>query len=166
LNNVKDGKYIFEEFTSRFENQDVHGGKGSLTDPGIRVPMIANWPGRVEPGVCNALIDASDILPTLASVANAEIPAGAHVDGQSMSGLWGGQPGARDWVFAEYNGRACVRNERWKLYSDGRFYEIGSDPDERSTLSTSSLSADAALAYQRLKSGLDSLGYNDQHHPN
>jgi arylsulfatase A len=166
LNNVKDGKYIFEEFTSRFENQDVHGGKGSLTDPGIRVPMIASWPGRIEPGVCKALVDASDILPTLAAVANAETPAGAHVDGKSMSGLWRGQPGARDWVFAEYNGLACVRNERWKLYSDGRFYEIGSDPDERSTLSTSSLSADAALAYEKLKSGLDSLGYDHQHHAN
>jgi arylsulfatase A len=163
LNNVKNGRYIFEEFTSRFHDQDVHGGKGALTDQGIRVPMIANWPGRVKPGVCDALVDASDILPTLAAAANAEIPSNSHLDGSSMAGLLDGEQGARDWIFAEYNGRACVRNHRWKLYSDGRFYELAADPDEKSALSVTNLSGDAILAYQELKSGLDSLGFAKQH---
>lgn len=164
LNNAMEGKYIFEDFTSRFENRDVRGGKGSLNDRGIGVPMIASWPGRVKPGVCDALVDASDVLPTLASIAQADIPADAHLDGRSETGLLNGGRGNRKSIFAEYNGLACVRDHRWKLYSDGRFYEVAADPDEMWPLNTSKLSGRALVAHRDLQSSLDGLGYPNQRH--
>ena len=163
LNNAKNGKYVFEDFTSHFQGQNVRGGKGTLTDRGIRVPMIANWPGRVKPGVCDALVDASDILPTLAEVANIKLPTDQRIDGRSMAGVLTGEPGGRKWIFAEYNGRACVRDQRWKLYSDGKLYDVARDPDETSALNVSEIAGDALLAYQELKSGLDGLGFASQH---
>ena len=66
---------------------------------------------------------------------------------------------SRKWVFAEYNGRGFVRNHRWKLYSDGKFYEVAADPDEKSPLTISQLSTDARRAHHELKVALDELGY-------
>ena len=73
--------------------------------------------------------------------------------------LQSGELEGRKWIFAEYNARACVRNQRWKLYSDGRFYDVALDPDEVSALNASELAGDALLAYQELTTGFDGLGF-------
>jgi arylsulfatase A len=163
LNDADGGKYIFEDFTSRFKGRDVRGGKGTLTDWGTRVPMIVSWPKRIPPGRSDALVDASDILPTLAEISGAQIPLDVKLDGHSIADflLRGGTPD-RKWVFAEYNGRGCVRNHRWKLYSDGKFYDVGSDADETSPLAVSKLSDDANRAYQELTLAMNGLGYVKQ----
>jgi len=52
--------------TSHMGELAIEGGKGLTTQAGIRVPLIAYWPGTITPGISNDLIDASDFLPTLA----------------------------------------------------------------------------------------------------
>ena len=55
--------------------QQVQGGKALTTQTGIRVPLIVQWPKVIQAGSVNRnLIDASDFLPTLAELANIEIP--------------------------------------------------------------------------------------------
>lgn len=50
-------------------------GKGTLYETGIRVPLIARWPGAPKPGrACADLISGEDITPTFLQAAGAEVP--------------------------------------------------------------------------------------------
>lgn len=57
--------------------------KGEMYEGGIRVPMIARWPGQVAAGAVSSFPWAFwDVLPTLAELAGAPAPKG--IDGISM----------------------------------------------------------------------------------
>lgn len=69
----------FEKFRS---NGVLRGTKGTLYEGGIRVPMIARWPGRVPAGrVSNAPCAFCDFAPTFAELAGART---GKVDGISL----------------------------------------------------------------------------------
>ncbi len=148
---------------STMNGREVPGGKGRLTDAGTRVPLIANWPGVIEPGTeCEALVDFSDFLPTLAELAGAPLPQGAKLDGQSFVAQLL-DPGAegREWVFCEHQGRKWVRTGRWKLYDDGRLFDMQNDPEERHPVAADEQSAEAAGARKLLFDAFRSLGIGE-----
>ena len=59
------------------------GGKRSLEEGGIRVPLIAHWPGSITAGGVSDHVSAAwDFMPTLAQIADAPAPEGG--DGVSM----------------------------------------------------------------------------------
>jgi arylsulfatase A-like enzyme len=106
-------------------------GKGSLYDPGLHVPLIARWPGRIKPGETSALISGEDIAATFMDAGGAAAPTG--VTGRSFFPLLtGGSYTPRDYVFGArlHHGNAgftaeskasnfdlsrCVRSQRYKL---------------------------------------------------
>ena len=48
----------------------------------LRVPFIARWPGHIPPGaVTNEIMHVVDMLPSLAAVAGANVPADRPIDG-------------------------------------------------------------------------------------
>ena len=56
-------------------NGALRGGKRDLYEGGIRVPLLAYWPGRVAAGVTTGHISAfQDFMPTFAEVAGVEVP--------------------------------------------------------------------------------------------
>ncbi len=116
----------------RFRGQARSGAKGVLSEAGTRVPLIARWPGVVAPGrVDGALVDLSDFLPTLAELAGVGLPSDVPIDGRSfLSVLQGNAAGAREWAASELRESACVRGKRWKLYDDGRLFDVVDDPFE------------------------------------
>jgi len=66
-------------------NAPLRGGKGTFYEGGIRVPFCARWPGTIEPGsVVNAPLHGVDLLPTLADLADVDLPTEQPVDGVSM----------------------------------------------------------------------------------
>jgi arylsulfatase A-like enzyme len=69
--------------------------KGMLYEGGIRVPMIARWPGVVDPGsVCDKPVIGVDFYPTFMDIAGAR--AGEQIlDGSSLVPLLNGE--AREW---------------------------------------------------------------------
>lgn len=79
------------------------GAKGTLFDPGIRVPLLARWPGVIEPGgSSSALVSGVDLLPTLLEAAGVAPPRG--LQGRSLLPILRGEPAAgADAVFAEQN---------------------------------------------------------------
>ncbi len=99
-------------------NGPFQGHKRSLYDGGIRVPMLARWPGAVEAGATSALISAHwDLLPTLCDLAGVDVPGG--VDGISMKPTLLGADGQRlhdylYWEFYEGGGKRALRFGRWK----------------------------------------------------
>lgn len=61
------------------------GGKYSLYEAGTRIPFIVRWPARVQPGVQPALFSQIDVYRSLATLAGAELPAGAAPDSRELS---------------------------------------------------------------------------------
>ncbi len=93
------------------------GLKGSVYEGGIRVPLIARWPGKIRPGQLSEHISAFyDVLPTLCEVAGAKIP---RTDGISFlpTLLASGPQKTHEfllWEFYGYGGQQAVRMGDWK----------------------------------------------------
>ena len=158
----------YKGITSPFKGRDTKGGKGTTPNAGTHVPMIASWPARIKEGVVNRdLIDFSDMLPTLAELAGAEIPTDRPIDGRSFAPQLRGEKGnPRDWVFCWYdrNGvrregvtKQFARTETYKLYHDGRFYDVPADELEKRNLSPDDLGANARETRAKLRAVLDEM---------
>jgi arylsulfatase A-like enzyme len=120
---------------SQQRGQAVPGGKGDLSDRGTRIPTIASWPGIIGAGTeTNALVDFSDMLPTFAQLAGAATPDHTRAGSSFASVLRHPRSNGRPWVFAEGRGGYWLRTESWKLYGDGRFFDMRNDPLERTPL--------------------------------
>jgi arylsulfatase A-like enzyme len=109
---------------------DLRGRKGDLYEGGIRVPAIVRWPGQVTAGrVSDEPLSGYDLMPTLASIAGAEVPTDRPLDGEDVSPLLRGRPFARArplyWEFDDFNGFSfAVRDGRWKLMADRAFSRV------------------------------------------
>jgi len=149
---------------SQLNGREIRGGKGRMTDAGTRVPLVVRWPGTVAPGqVTDTLVDFSDFLPTALDVAGLPVPTG--LDGRSFAGLLAGEEGyrPRDWIHIYYCPRPektkpqrFVRDQRFKLYGDGRFIDVAADVTEQNPLADPSTGA-ASAAYTKLKRALASM---------
>lgn len=155
---VEDGRMVKEPVVSMRRGTAVPGGKGELTDAGTRVPLIANWPGRIAPGqVADDMVDLTDFLPTLAELA-ALPPDPEPRDGTSFARrLTQGIPSAREWVYAEHRGRRFARTRGWKLHDDGRLFDMTADPNEQSPLPPDANDGAAAGQRERLARILTNL---------
>ncbi len=112
----------------------------------VRVPLMISWPGHFEQGVISdALVELTDIVPTLMDVAWLTAPEDMH--GKSLLPiLTGASPAGehRDFVWSEFadcimlpdGSRATMyRTRRWKLVvyhgnDVGELYDMENDPDE------------------------------------
>lgn len=106
-----------------------HGSTAPLTprerydasEGGMRVPFIARWPGRIEPGtVCREIATNMDLFTTLAKLAGAEIPRDRVIDGKDILPLLTGERAAKSphEAFYYYFGSQlqAVRAGKWKLH--------------------------------------------------
>lgn len=50
-------------------NDPLRGQKGDLYEGGIRVPALANWPGKLRPGTYHPPMHIADWMPTLCALA-------------------------------------------------------------------------------------------------
>jgi arylsulfatase A len=135
----------------------LRGMKGTLLEGGSRVPLIVNWPGTAPAGVvCRDLIDFSDFFATLAELGRAELPAGVTLDSRSFAPQVRGVTGRpRDWIYVELNGGCYVRNGRYKLTDQGRFYDLSQAPFLETPLMGKSLPREATVARSDLQTVLD-----------
>lgn len=143
--------------SGRMNGRQVQGGKDTFGENGMRAPFLVNCPGVVPEGVVTeALTDFTDILPTFADLAGAELPADAPIDGRSFAKHILGQAddSPRKWILAMGNasmirtpegvhfpkpvGDRVIRNKRYKLWStDGQataLYDLHEDPAEEQNL--------------------------------
>jgi arylsulfatase A len=69
-------------------NGVLRGQKGTTYEGGMRVPGIIQWKGKIKAGsVSNELITQMDLLPTIASLANATLPHDRIYDGKDVNNL-------------------------------------------------------------------------------
>ena len=92
--------------------------KGFVHEGGIRVPMIASWEGKIEPGSESGHISAFyDVMATLGELTGAEVPTVS--DGISFLPTLLGKEQSEThkylyWEFPAYKGQQALRMGKWK----------------------------------------------------
>jgi arylsulfatase A-like enzyme len=109
-------------------NGPLKGHKRDLYEGGIRVPLIAYWPGRVKAGSVSDHICAHwDLMPTFCELAKISTP--KHTDGISyVPALTGGKQKKHDylyWEFHSYGNAQAIRMGDWKAIR----LKVKNDPD-------------------------------------
>ncbi len=97
-------------------------GKWNAYDAGIRTPLLAAWPGRIQPGSTSAaMVSWIDLLPTCLEAAGGKPP--DQQSGRSFLGVLRGEKAVhRDKVFVTHSGDGdmnryplrAVRTRDWK----------------------------------------------------
>ena len=138
--------------------KQLSGKKGTMQECGSLVPLIANWPGKVAAGkITNTLMDASDLLPTFASLAKAKLP-NKIIDGQSfLPQLLGKKGKGREWIFVELGNKWYVRNSKWKLTRENELFDMSNSPFEEKLMTNYAANKEAVAAFKSLKKVLDKL---------
>ena len=98
-------------------NGPFKGHKRDLYEGGIRVPLIAYWPGTVKAGTVSDHISAHwDLMPTLCDLAGIDTP--KHTDGISyVPTLTDGKQKAHEylyWEFHAFGKTQAIRMGDWK----------------------------------------------------
>ena len=98
---------MFHTNSNNFFNSNgpLRGEKTTLYEGGLRVPMIARFPGRIEPDTVSDLqIYFPDIMPTLADFAGATDHVPGDIDGLSFAPeLQGKAQQPHEFLYWEYH---------------------------------------------------------------
>lgn len=137
--------YVGGVDTEQFQSAaGLRGRKGTVYEGGIRVPMIAAWPGHIAPGTTTDHVSAFwDVLPTLADLVGLEVP--VEINGTSFLPVLTGEQSANpSEMYWEYHGRRwrgaqAARIGDWKGVRLGghdnaaapvEVYNLATDPEE------------------------------------
>ena len=106
---------------------------------GTRTPMIAWWPGKIEPGtITDQPGHLVDFMPTMLDLAGAEIT--KELPGYSLVETLGGSVTERHWpIYWQFGKAQAIRDQDWKLVKYGKgdweLYNLAQDPTELNDLS-------------------------------
>ena len=131
----------------RFDtNGPFRGRKRDLYEGGIRVPLVARWPGKIKPGTVSEHVSCfQDMMPTWAELAGSSVPSG--IDGISMvhSLLDSGDQPEHEYLYWERGGhQKAVRMGKWKGVRNKmnrnpdapiELYDLDKDPGEQNDIS-------------------------------
>lgn len=120
--------------------------KNFPNEGGISTPFIAHWPKGILPSLNGSFLDnvahITDIMPTLASLANAEYPQRFKGNfifdevGKSFASLFSGTSrNPSEYLFFEHEDNCAVRSGDWKIISrfdnfDWELYNVVQDRNE------------------------------------
>ncbi len=120
----------------------LRDGKFSTYEGGMREPAIMRWPGIIPAGqICREACGTIDLLPTLARLAGAKVPADRVIDGKDIWPLISGKPGAKSphdaFFYYRGNNLEAIRSGRWKLRrtKQTELYDLKADISEKQNLS-------------------------------
>lgn len=125
-----------EKLGTHRPNGLLRGGKYSIFEGGTRIPFIVHWPGRVKPGVSDALISQVDLPRSLAALTGGKFtPAGAPDSENVLPALLGQSRKGRQTLVEQATGLA-LRDGAWKYiapnngakFNKSTNTEMGNDP--------------------------------------
>ena len=129
------------------------GMKTQIHEGGIRSPLWIHWPGTLKPRTVNSMSAHIDVMPTILSACNVDIPKDLKLDGRNLMPLLRGKKVAwpkRNIVIQTHRGdqpqkfhHFMICDGRWKLVHASGFhrqsfagkprlelYDLLTDPDE------------------------------------
>jgi len=108
-------------------NGILKGRKGQAFEGGIRVPFIAWWPGKIQPGTtCSSPASVIDLYATFTAFANLELTDNVKRDGRDISDYLfnpGKKREDRPYFYWHVGYLQAVRYGDWKLNLLGGFQE-------------------------------------------
>lgn len=121
----------------------LRGGKTTLYEGGIRVPMIASWPGRIAPRTVSDLPSGfQDFFPTVCEALGEEAPEG--LDGRSLLAELTGEDAERTArsFYWEAGRKQALRSGDWKVIRlidkqdrvKAQLFDLAADPSEKKDL--------------------------------
>jgi N-acetylgalactosamine-6-sulfatase len=135
----------------------LRGRKRSLYEGGIRVPLLARWPGRIPAARVDSksVVSAVDFLPSFSRLCGAALPNSWRLDGEDVSETLLGNSAPRrkplqwEWRFqiADHvwfrSPMLAIRDGQWKLLmnpdgSRAELYDIPRDPSEMNNVAAAS----------------------------
>ena len=141
------------------QNTPFRRYKQWVHEGGISTPLIARWPGVVEPGTIDRQVGhIIDLMPTLCEVAGIDYPSSFDgnelipVEGLSLLPVLRGEPREpHDALFWEWAGNRAVRAGDWKLAWDRKvkrweLYDLAADRTETNDLAAEHPDRVAAMA--------------------
>ncbi|HEY1049331.1 MAG TPA: sulfatase-like hydrolase/transferase [Prosthecobacter sp.] len=136
----RDTLVIFFSDNGPFLSYGNHAGtakplrEGKLTtfEGGVRVPFIARWPGHVpKGGTCEEPVMEIDLLPTLAGLIGAKLPA-KKIDGLNILPLLEGKAEAKSpheaLIFYGGDELQAIRSGQWKLHFPHPYITVDGEP--------------------------------------
>ena len=95
----------------------LRGRKRSLYDGGVRVPALAEWPGKIKSGaVINAAMSTLDYLPTVLAIQGIEMSDDRPLDGENILPLLTGEKYQRErGIPFIHRGKAVLNRGDFKL---------------------------------------------------
>ena len=126
----------------RFSNNwPFVGGKMDLLEGGLRVPLVARWPGRIRPGGVSAALNLTmDWTRTMLAAAGVADDPAAPLDGIDLAAILADpalDPPRKLYWRMKHRQQRALRDGRWKyLAMDGNEYlfDIKTDARERANL--------------------------------
>ena len=115
-------------FYYRYDTHQSNGGwfglKGTINEGGHRVPLLLQWPRKIEAGsTVNATVSLTDLYATLADIMEEEPESGVATDSLSLLPLLLGESETRGTPVVHHSGAGmfALRDGRWKLvFGNGR----------------------------------------------
>ena len=162
--------------TSLRNGEPITGGKWYTHRAGTHVPFLMQWRNRVPAGVeYTSLIDLLDVFPTIRAATDGdpdEVSEIADLDGVNLLSLVRNpEEKTRDWLFMHYDPQwgsdwfkapmpsaRFVFDEHWKLYGDGRFFNMQEDPLEKNDLAESAESETTRAKRLEFTEVLETIG--------
>jgi arylsulfatase A len=115
------------------------GGKYQIYEGGTRVPFIVGWPGRIEPGVSEALVSQVDLLASFAAMLGIPLAEGQASDSiDTLDALLGKDRRGAESIIEEA-GPLALRYGKWK-YIRGKkaaeLYDLEQDIAEKNNIAS------------------------------
>ena len=107
----------------------------------MRVPTLAWWPDTIPAGSISKEIGVTtDLLPTLATLTQSQVPTDRIIDGKDISDILLGKKAAQSPHHHHYYENEGIRRGNWKLVKKGsrsELYDLSKDLGEKKDLSGS-----------------------------
>ena len=148
----------------------LRGRKRSLYDGGVRVPALAEWPGRIQAGsVVNTPCSTLDYFPTAVKLADYQMPDSRAIDGQDILPIITGQVDKRDKSIPfRARANATLVKDSFKLVLPaGELYDLSKDWGEEQNVASAypekvSMMSKELMAYlESMKKSHAGGDYND-----
>jgi arylsulfatase A-like enzyme len=117
----------------------LRGRKRSLHDGGVRVPAIAEWPGKLKGGsTVETPLSTLDYFPTAMQLVGYEMPDARPIDGQNIMPILTGETDKREKSIPfRARGNATIVKDRYKLVlPKGELYDLANDWGEENNVAS------------------------------
>jgi len=142
------------------------GGKYQIYEGGTRVPFMVRWPGHVEPGQSDALVNQIDFIASFAALLDIDLSVDQAIDSRnSLPALLGEDQQGQPYMIEEAGRRLALRRGPWKYVAAKKeeLYNLGSDVGEQKNVANENenLAKEMRELLQKLvatKDGLRKIG--------